>query len=149
MPGGLVALLSGDDLESKVGQTFLLATAEPDGWPRMALLSAGEVVAVSPAELRLALYRGTRTTRALTSTGRALLVIVHEGSTYKIQLEAQSVPDVDAGSNAVFVADVASVDEDRVGYATVEHGIGFSLVDEKAVLELWRRTTELLKEIER
>jgi hypothetical protein len=147
LPDPVRELLNGRELIEKVGHTFLLIACEPDGWPRMAMLSVGEVLAVSGREVRLALYSSSGTTKALTQGGKALLVVVLDGVTYKIRLLARLVDPAgsDSGSNALFVTSVDRVDEDLVDYATVEHGIEFSLVDEGAVVERWIRAIDRLE----
>lgn len=146
LPAPVRELLDGQDLGAKVGHTFLLVACEPDGWPRMAMLSVGEVLATSGREVRLALYPSSGTTAALTEAGKGLLIVVLDGTTYKIRVEATRVHDPGGGgeSDALFVTSVTRVDEDRVGYATVEHGIMFSLTDEQAAVQRWVRTVERL-----
>jgi hypothetical protein len=147
LPAAVAELLNGHDLQTKVGPTFLLVACEPEGWPRMALLSVGEVLAVSPSEVRLALYRQSGTTRALAHSGKALLVVVVDGVTYKIRLAATELSDAEVGEggDAVFLADVRSVDEDQVAYAVVEHGVEFTLIDETAVVERWLSSVDRLR----
>jgi len=55
LPADLAAALDGSRLADQVGDTYLLLTMSEAGWPHVAMLSAGEVLAVDDAELRLAL----------------------------------------------------------------------------------------------
>lgn len=139
LPGGVRTLLDGERLEERVGSTLLLTVADEEGWPRIALLSVGEVLATAPDELLLYLYPRSRTTQALTLRGRAVLLVVLGGAAVRVQLTARRLPDGTAGlSGAVFKADVVAVEEDRVGYAELRHGIEFVLPDEGPVLARWR-----------
>lgn len=149
LPASVVDLLDGTGLEHKIGHTFLLATCDPTGWPRLALLSVGEVLAPSATQLDLALYQNSRTTRSLTDTGRALLSMVLDGSTYKIRLTTHRVAMSDAydGANAYFRGKVIGVDDDRVGYARLIHGIEYELVDERPALQRWQRQLDHLREL--
>lgn len=146
LPAPVMALLDGRNLEQKVGHTLLLVACEPEGWPRMAMLSVGEVLAVSDQEVRLALYADSGTTRALQASGKALLVTILDRVSYKIRLQGRAVAEDDAEvpADVQFVCEVRRVDEDRVSYATVEHGIEFTLTDESAVLERWQRSIDRL-----
>lgn len=146
LPAPVAALLDGADLPTKIGQTLLLVACDSEGWPRMALLSVGEVLAPSLSEVRLALYPGSRTTQALRSQGRALLVVVLDGCTYKVELTAAEIPDAEP-SSASFTCAVHTVVEDRVPYARIEQGVTFTLVDEAATLTRWARTTARLAEL--
>ena len=71
LPETLHRLLDGSDLDGKVGETMELLTVGPEGWPHVALLSAGEVLAATPEEIRLALWPSSQTTANLRRTGQA------------------------------------------------------------------------------
>jgi hypothetical protein len=120
--------------------------AGDDRWPRLALLSVGEVVSMSGVDLRLALYSESRTTAALTQSGRALLNVVLDGASYKIEAEVKRVPEAD-GSLAYFYGQVTAVDEDWVGYAKITSGVTYELVDGRPVLERWSKQVDRLKRI--
>jgi hypothetical protein len=137
LPAGLLALLDGSDLESKVGETLILIATDAEGWPRVATLSVGELLAVSGTQLLVTLYRASRTTHAIESSGRALLVAVEGNGLAKVQLEL-AVLDVTSPGRTTFLGRVSSVEHDEVPYARVTHGIGFDLVDGTKALERWR-----------
>jgi hypothetical protein len=61
--------LNGEDLVSKT-QALRLSTVDADGWPKAALLSAGDVLAVPNGRLRFAIFANSGTARQL-STRRA------------------------------------------------------------------------------
>lgn len=148
LPDRLLALLDGDDLDAKVGHTLLLTSVDAAGWPRQALLSAGEVVAVAPDTLRIVTYAGSRTTRALAEGRRALLTTVVDGLVHKVDLEATPVPepaDAPVAGRTWFVARVVSVDVDDVAYARVRHGIVYELPDPAPVVARWREQVATLR----
>ncbi len=55
LPDALLRYLDGSDLLHKT-QALRLSTVDAAGWPHAALLSAGDVLAVSPQRLRFALF---------------------------------------------------------------------------------------------
>ena len=148
LPAPLLRLLDGEDLERKEGETLLLLTAAPDGWPRLALLSVGEVYAPSATEVRLALWPDSRTTANLAANGRATLSAIIDGVTYDVEVEARREGDVPLGtwSAARFAATVRSVRSDTVGYAEITSGVRYRLKDAPKVLERWRRQVAALRE---
>ncbi|MGH9244362.1 MAG: pyridoxamine 5'-phosphate oxidase family protein [Acidimicrobiales bacterium] len=145
LPDGLLDLLSGHDLAGKVGETILLITVSESGWPHVAMLSAGEIVARSPAAMTMALWTGTETSENL-RRGQATLVIVRDGAGHYIEASVRSadVLDVDGRSLDRFECEVERVLSDRVGYARLTSGITFELPDEPAVVERWERTVEAM-----
>lgn len=148
LPAPLLRLLDGEDLERKEGETILLLTAAPGEWPRLALLSVGELYAPSATEVRLALWPDSRTTANLEATGRATLSAILDGVTYDVELEARPDGDVPLGtwSAARFAATVRSVRSDTVGYAEITSGVRYRLKDAPKVLERWRLQVAALRE---
>jgi hypothetical protein len=140
LPDGLVSLLSGRDLARSEGLTILLVTTSQDGWPHVAMLSAGEVLATDPREVRLALWPGTATTANLSTTGRALMMLISGGASYYVRLSARRGKDLalEVGPRAFFVAGIESVLEDRVGYAEITSAIGFRLKEPEKVVPAWQ-----------
>lgn len=147
LPRALAELLDGRDLEAKAGETFELLTVGDDGWPNVALLSAGEVLARSEVELRLALWPGTATVANLRRRGRAVLTCVFEGTAYSVKLSAAALRLADAPL-ACFTCRVEAVQSDTVDYAELLSGIRFRLVDVPGAVERWRRTLDLLRRAE-
>jgi flavin reductase (DIM6/NTAB) family NADH-FMN oxidoreductase RutF len=144
LPADVVALLDGNDLEARIGLTIELLSAGEDGWPRVALLSAGEVLAVSDETVRLALWPQSHTTENLTRTGKGVLAFVHDGAAYNVRLRAIRSPDL-PGPLAAFEGSVAEFRRDEVGYARLTNGITFELPDAPAVVARWRETIEALR----
>jgi hypothetical protein len=151
LPPPVAALVDGAGLGDKVGQTISILTVGDDGWPRLSLLSVGELLSTSGADIRLALHAHSGTTAALTASGRAMLHVVCDATVYKIRvlvhrLDPQPAPgsggDVEL---AFFAGDVCRVDEDRVAYAELTSGITYRLDDPAAVVERWTRQVDRLK----
>lgn len=146
LPESVVELLDGTELHDKLGHTILLVVCEPTAWPRLALLSVGEVVASSSTAVYLALYGHSETTRALTRTGKALLTLVLDGAVYKLRLATERVG-AGSGGNAYFHGRVTAVEQDTVSYARVLHGIEYQLLDESRVLARWQRQVGELRRV--
>jgi len=148
LPAPLFELLDGRDLAQKEGETLLLLTVGEDGFPRIALLSVGEVLAVSPDELRLALWPASTTTSNLARTGRATLAAFLGGTAYDVELLARQLPELrtSRGHYARFAAEVRSARADAVSYAELLGGVRFRLKDAPRVVAGWERTIEALRE---
>lgn len=149
LPDHVCASLAGADLERGIGYTIAALTVGEDGWPSVALLSVGEVVAVDPLAVRLALWPGTRTTANLARDGRVTLMLVDQGVWY-VRLQAGPPRRLRVAGHelSAFEARVVGVREDRVTYAVVEHGMSFSLPDRPAVVARWGATVEALKAVD-
>lgn len=148
VPESLRPLLDGHDLEGSAGLTLLLLTTGESGWPHVAMLSAGEVLATAGAEVRLALWAGSHTTANLERTGKATLMAVVPPATYYLRLVAGGPPreaSVGGHPRAVFVTEVEEALEDVVAYAEVTSGIRFDLPDREKVLAAWRGNLEAMR----
>jgi hypothetical protein len=148
LPDAVVRALEDDQVERADGLAFELATVAETGWPHLALLSVGELVAQSPRELRIALHARSGTSANLRRSGRALLHAVVEGSTWTARLEAASLGEheVEAVELACFSARVAGVTEHSAPYADVVSGITFALTEPDA-RDRWRATRALLRRL--
>jgi hypothetical protein len=122
-----------------VGDTYLLLTTSEAGWPHVAMLSVGEVLAIDRAALRLGLWPGTRSTENLSRSGLGVLMAVRPPATYYVRLRVGALGEVPVEDRrlAVFSAAVEDVLEDIVDYARVTQGIRFELADPPRVLAHW------------
>ena len=148
LPASVLDLFSGQDLHTRVGLTVQLLTTDEAGWPHMAMLSVGELVADNARRLRAALWLTSSSTRNLEREHRALLAIVHDGAGYYVRLTARRGPDLDMGDDgrlATVALDIEDVQEDVVNYATLTSGIGFTLHQPDQVLARWQRTIAALR----
>ena len=148
LPAAVRSLLDGSDLASREGLTFLLLTSDEHGWPQVAMLSVGEVVAIDPRTLRAGLWLGSGTTRNLSRSGRATLMLVADGNGYYIRVSARRGDDLDLGADgrlAYFVLQVEDVQEDSADYATLTSGITFRLKQPDQVVPRWQHTIDSLR----
>ena len=141
----IVEALDGRDLEARIGWTIELLTVDADGWPRVALLSVGEVLAMDDRLLRLALWDGTHATANLTESGRGSLSFVLGAAAYTVRFRSCRVANLESPLRAVFDATVLGVKRDTVGYATLTSGISFELPDPGSVVTRWRAVIDALR----
>ena len=148
LPDALSQLLDGSDLASREGLTFLLLTTDAAGWPHMAMLSVGELVAMDQRTLRAGLWLHSSTSNNLTRAGRAMLTLIADGNGYYVRLTAQRGPDLDLGAEgrlAYFVMQVEDVQEDSADYATLTSGVTFRLKQPEQVVPRWQHTVDALR----
>lgn len=150
VPPALRELLDSDDLAASEGFTMLLVTVTAEGWPHVAMLSVGEVVAsADERSLRLALWPGSTATRNLTPSGQATLSAVVDGTSYSVRLAVSRAGEVEtplAGQLARFETRVEEASADEAPYAVLESGVRFRLKDPEAVLARWAELREALRE---
>ena len=114
MPRDLHSALAGEGFRRHRRLVVPLLTTDPEGFPRAALLTLGEVRANSPAELAVAVRAGSRTAFNLVRRANATLLYLHQKLTAAIQAKAGRgrVCDFDP-SRRVFPLAVLSVRIDR------------------------------------
>jgi len=97
LPAVLLSLLDGHHLPARMGKAILITTVDAAGWAHPALLSYGEVVAIDARRLRLATYRGSKTSSNLRRSGRLTLCLIEAGMAYYVKthaLEQQAAADL-------------------------------------------------------
>lgn len=148
IPEAIRPLFTGVDLEAREGLTFLLLTATADGWPHLAMLSVGELIAVGPRELRMALWRGSTAASNLARTGQATLALVHQGAAYSLRCSGRQGSDlpIEHGRLSYFELRVEDALEDVAPYAVLTSGVTFRLKERADVLLRWRETVIALRE---
>jgi hypothetical protein len=148
LPATVRQLLDGSDLAHREGLTFLLLTTDEDDWPQVAMLSVGELVAIDSQTLRAGLWLHSGTSKNLTRSGKATLVLIAEGNGYYLHLRAQRGADLDLGADgrlAYFVLKIDDVQEDAADYASLTSGITFRLKSPDQVVPRWQRTVDALR----
>jgi hypothetical protein len=148
LPQTVRALLDGSQLAEREGLTFLLLTNDEDHWPQVAMLSVGEVVAVASDVLHAGLWLHSGTSKNLTRTGQATLVLIADGNGYYVRVRATRGPDLDLGAEgrlAYFVLQVEDVQEDSADYARLTSGVTFKLKEPQQVVPRWQHTVDALK----
>lgn len=151
LPENLQSLLSGSDLATREGLTFLLLTNDDEDWPQVAMLSVGEIVAVDPRTLRAGLWLHSGTSKNLTRSARATLVLIADGAGYYLRLTARRGKDLDLGAEgrlAYFVLNVEDVQEDSADYAALTSGVTFKLKSPEQVVPRWQHTVDALRAAE-
>ena len=145
----LMALLDGTDLDSKVGETVLLLTVSESGWPHLAMLSVGELLASGPGEVRMALWRGTTTGNNLRRTSQGTLALVNGGAGHYIEIEVAGTGDLQVGTKTLdyFSCTVKKALSDAVGYATLTTGIRFELPRREDIVSRWELTVAAMREV--
>jgi hypothetical protein len=88
IPAGVLDYLNGEDLLSKT-QALRLSTVDPDGWPKAAPLSAGDVVALPNGRLRFAIFAGSGTAANLVRDGRLTLSMALGGGMCSLHMRAR------------------------------------------------------------
>jgi hypothetical protein len=154
LPSSLAVLLSDDTFATHAGDdaadlTILVLSVAPDGWPHLAMVSLGEVVAVRPRALRLALCPSSTAARNVWREQRTTLVLIHDGAAYSIRCAARRGPDLilpdDGGQLACFGLRVDDVLEDVAPYAVLTSGVTFQLNDPEGTGQRWRATRAALR----
>ena len=148
VPTPLAALLESNDLRGADGFTMLLMTMTPDGWPHLAMLSVGEVVANRGNRLRMALWPASTAARNLTPAGRATLAAVVDQTSYSVRLKIRRTGEVAtplAGKLARFDAGVEAATADEAPYAVLEAGVRFRLKDPAATQARWAELRTALR----
>lgn len=144
----LFMLLDGNNLARKQHEAFMLLTVTEQNWPHTAMISVGEIVALSRTSLRLSLWENTTTTRNIIRTGQATLTAVSNHSACYIQLSLNRLPALEEAKHprARFAAEVVSYREDTAKYADIISGVQIQLKEPAAVIERWEESLrELLQ----
>ncbi len=88
MPRDLETLFSGEGFAARHGVALPFVTVDPEGYPRAALLSFGEVRARSRSELTVAVRIGSHTAANLIRRKTALLTYLARGHAIWVQVRA-------------------------------------------------------------
>jgi hypothetical protein len=88
MPRELIRALSGDGFRRKRRLALPFSTTDPDGYARVALLTLGEVRALSPIQLAVSVRAGSRTALNLIRRRRGTLLLLQRGMAAFIQARA-------------------------------------------------------------
>ena len=147
IPVAIRPLFDGVDLEAREGLTFLLLTTTEDGWPHLAMLSVGELLAVGERDLRAALWHGSTAAGNLGRNGKATLALVHDQAGYYLRCTARPGPDleIEHGRLAYFELQVEEAIEDVAPYAVLTSGVSYRLKQPEEVFPRWRETVEALR----
>ncbi|MBR0006460.1 pyridoxamine 5'-phosphate oxidase family protein [Bacillus subtilis] len=147
MSDRLFELLDGSCLNEKQHEAFVLQTVSEDGWPHAAMISAGEIIALSRTDIRIALWKNTMTSANILRTGKAQFTAWWKGAAYYVKLECAPLPPLkDAEYDRDrFSCRIVSVKEDVAKYADLTSGVRIQLHSAEEVLSRWEKTLEDLK----
>jgi len=148
LPDVCLTAFDGRDLERKFGDTYLLLTSDPDGAPRVCMLSAGEVLGLDDRTIRLALWTGSHTVTNLTSGRRAVICFVAPRTVLYIKGTVRRLAFRPETGLEFFEFRVERVDSDEHEGMPITQGIRFTSEGEPmvSVLKAWQETLRALKE---
>lgn len=138
LPREILDSCSGRSLDQRIGQAYLLVTVDEDGSPRPCMLSVGELLAMSPQHLRVAVWRGTQTANNLRGHGRPLLCWVDSHPVTYVYARAQKLHS-DTAMIECFELTVERVSTDEHKGLPIVSGIRFGLegMTRTELLEMW------------
>jgi len=154
LPAAIVSLLAADPLPDQADAdgldlTILVLTTTPDGWPHLAMVSLGEIIAVGPRALRLALWPNSTAARNLWREQRMTLALVHDEAAYSVRCAARRGADLvlpaNGGQLACFGLRVDDVVEDVPPDATLTGGVRFRLHNPDTTMRRWQQTRAALR----
>lgn len=97
IPAGVAGYLDGENLLAKT-QAVRLSTVDADGWPRAALLGAGEIVVLANGSVRFAIFPESGTAANLARDGRISMSLSRNGGMCELRMLArrlfQATPEV-------------------------------------------------------
>ena len=88
LPGEMARALGGEAFRRRRRLVLPLLTTDPEGFPRAALLTPGEVRALSATELAVAVLATSRTAMNLIRRRRATLLYLHRSIAASVQARA-------------------------------------------------------------
>ena len=148
LPDWLVTHLNGLDLEGKSGDAIQIMTVDADGWPHLAQLSVGEILAVDPQRILFLTWPASTSSANLIRDGRIVLETVGCGAVWEIRLQARLLAENRTWQGLkAFSARVMSVTEHRAPYANVLRGLQFELIEPEHTHRRWREQINSLKRL--
>jgi len=143
VPRDVRSLFEEADLEARFGLAYELVTVDEDGWPRIAMLSHGEIE-TTPDSVRFVLWLGSTTGENLAAGRPALLSVVSDG--FVCYLLGRALPLRSTSEYSCFEMSVERVRMDAHEGFPVRSPITFGIEGRNrndAVSE-WRRQLEAL-----
>ena len=147
-PPAVAAWLDGSDLENKTTAIGVI-TADPDGWPHPAQLSAGEILLSSDGEVRLAVHADSGMADNLRRDGRVVLMLAADGANNELRFEVTEGPPLADPPLATFTGQLIIARAHRVPYAEVTRGVQYTLHDPDGTLQRLRRQIDALRALKR
>jgi hypothetical protein len=141
VPSALAALLA-PAAPLTEGLTLLLVTISADGYPHIAMLSCGEVIATAADRLSMALWPASTAAANLAVRPKAALSAVADSASWTLSLAVAGTGAVTTPLNGTlrrFDARLAKVTSDQAPYATLESGVTFRLKDPGTATARWQQ----------
>ncbi|MGE1113710.1 hypothetical protein ACQJ0K_18335 [Priestia megaterium] len=148
LPKAVRVFLNGKDLERKQHDAMLLSTVTSEGFPHVAMISAGELIAISSLRVKLLVWKDTTSSTNMIQNHRATVTLVIEGKAYYIKLLLKKEASVLSGYE-LFTGEVAGVKEDYAKYAVLTSGIQFQLHNSKEILSRWNQSIKAVLSTEK
>jgi hypothetical protein len=147
LPTSVQTFLNGKDLSSKT-QAIRLTTVDADGWPKAALLTPGDVLALPDGRFRFAVPVNSGTAANLIRDNRFTFGMAIDGGMCSIRLRARKC---EHGTQemplAFFEAEVERIRMHSAPNADVVSGITFTLREPSAVIDRWQRQIAALQAV--
>lgn len=143
LPAAWISQFDGANLDAKLRAAAILATSDEEGWPHLAYLSAGEILAHDTRRITLLLWSKSGSAANLMRVGRGVLHAVADSAIWEARLLSRPRAEVD--EMALFDAQVIGVRRHAALYADVMHLVGFRLHDPPATLDRWRRQIDRMR----
>jgi hypothetical protein len=143
--------LSGGGLATRPEEAIVIATTDDRGRPHPALLAYGEVLAVTPALVRLVLFANSATARNLAARGAATLCLIGSDGVAYVKAAAHPLPTQPALAAQGLVAFEARVEDVLVDTpapgedARLTSGITFVADDPERQARDWAAKLEALR----
>jgi len=145
LPTAWLALFDGERLADKISETALLATVDNGGWPHLAFLSMGEVVAKDRKRLVTATWPRSRTTANMVRTGQAVLYAAAEGVVWETRLKVSALDVVTEDGSHLTAGEIVDVRRHEAPYAYLDTLASFRLNAPEPTLERWMRQVTAMK----
>jgi hypothetical protein len=146
LPAAVVSGLDGAHLKERSSEAIRLATVDADGWPHAAQLSVGELLALNPTELLVAIWARSHTAQNLGRDGRLTLALVYDGALLEMRARATLEAEHETKQDlTVFRIKIVTINEHRAAYADVISGLTFQLHEPDKVLARWQEQINMLR----
>ncbi|SDA16355.1 hypothetical protein SAMN05216315_107102 [Nitrosospira sp. Nsp18] len=148
IPHEISIYLNGEDLATK-NVALQLFTVDSDGWPHVALLSAGEILVLPDGHIRLIIFPSAGTATNMAHDGRSTLTMPLDRGMCEIRMKMRKLGESKAAgvALAIFEGQVQRIHKHLSRYADVESGLTFSLHEPEAVLARWYRQIAVLRNL--
>jgi hypothetical protein len=135
----------GSNLKRTPYRAAVLASTDGEGWPHLAYLSAGEILARAGG-LSFALWPKSRTSANILRDGRAVLHAAWQNAVWEARLALTPRAGPDEAGLAIFDGAIVETRRHVAPYADVQDMILFRLHDPDATLGRWEAQLERLRQ---